>query len=155
MLSPHRFGRLLLAAAALASLTGAAKAKMDPANPTCPLSPDWSANPTMQLTPVKKGDAKVLLAEGRIDAGLPDRLKAALVANPDVSEIWLRSPGGDARAGNAAGRVIRTEQDRGLILLLDDRYYDPRYTRLLPPDWRWINEDIQGAATALNLLEAT
>ena len=108
MLSPHRFGRLLLAAAALVSLTGAAKAKMDPANPTCPLSPDWSANPTMQLTPVKKGDAKVLLAEGRIDAGLPDRLKAALAANPDVSEIWLRSPGGDARAGNAAGRVIRS-----------------------------------------------
>lgn len=108
MLSPHKFGRFLLAAAALASLTGAAKVQMDPANPTCPANPDWSANPTMQLTPVKKGSAKVLLAEGRIDAGLPDRLKAALAANPDVSEIWLRSPGGDARAGNAAGRVIRS-----------------------------------------------
>jgi len=108
MLSRPKVVRLLLAAAALSSLTGAAKVKMDPANPTCPANPDWSANPTMQLTPVKKGDAKVLLAEGRIDAGLPDRLKAALAANPDVSEIWLRSPGGDARAGNAAGRVIRS-----------------------------------------------
>ena len=108
MLSPHKFGRLLLAAAALASLTGAAKVPMDPANPSCPLNPDWSANATMQLTPVQKGGAKVLLAEGRIDAGLPDRLKAALAANPDVSEIWLRSPGGDARAGNAAGRIIRS-----------------------------------------------
>ncbi|MCW0196775.1 hypothetical protein [Sphingopyxis sp.] len=97
----------LLAAAMFVSLTGAAKVQMDPANPTCPLNPDWSANPTMELTPVVKNGGKVLLAEGRIDAGLPDRLKAALAANPDISEIWLRSPGGDARAGNAAGRVIR------------------------------------------------
>lgn len=107
MLLPHKAGRVLLAVALLAGLTGAAKVRMDPANPTCPLNPDWSANPTMQLTPVVKNGAKVLLAEGRIDAGLPDRLKAALAANPDVEEIWLRSPGGDARAGNAAGRVIR------------------------------------------------
>ena len=108
MLSRPDLARLLLAAVAFAGLTGAAKVQMDPANPTCPANPDWSANPTMQLTPVKKGNAKVLLAEGRIDAALPDRLKAALAANPDVSEIWLRSPGGDARAGNAAGRIIRS-----------------------------------------------
>ena len=100
--------RIGVAAGLIASLTGAAKPAVDPANPTCPLSPDWSANPTMKLTPVAKKGGKVLLAEGRIDAGLPDRLKAALAANPDVSEVWLRSPGGDARAGNAAGRIIRS-----------------------------------------------
>ena len=105
---PRKIVRVALAAGLLASLTGAAKVKMDPANPTCPLTPDWSANPTMKLTPVVKGGAKVLLAEGRIDAGLPDRMKAALAANPDVGEVWLRSPGGDARAGNAAGRIIRS-----------------------------------------------
>lgn len=105
---PPRIARIALAAGLLASLTGAAKVKMDPANPTCPLTPDWSANTTMKLTPVVKGGAKVLLAEGRIDAGLPDRLKAALAANPDVGEVWLRSQGGDARAGNAAGRLIRS-----------------------------------------------
>ncbi len=104
----HKAVRFALAAGLLASLTGAAKVKMDPANPTCPLTPDWSANTTMQLTPVVKDGAKVLLAEGRIDAGLPERLKAALAANPDVGEVWLRSPGGDARAGNAAGRIIRS-----------------------------------------------
>lgn len=105
-LSP-RIARIALATAAFACLTGAAKVATDPANPTCPLSPDWSANATMQFTPAVKNGAKVLLAEGRIDAGVPDRLKAALAANPDVGEIWLRSPGGDARAGNAAGRIIR------------------------------------------------
>ena len=53
----------------------------------------------------------------------------------------------------AGGRVIRTERDRGLVLLLDDRYYDARYIRLLPPEWRLIDEDIQGAANALDRLE--
>lgn len=105
---PHKVLRVALAVGLLANLTGAAKVKMDPANPTCPLTPDWSTNATMLLTPVVKDGTKVLLAEGRIDAGLPERLKAALAANPDVGEVWLRSPGGDARAGNAAGRIIRS-----------------------------------------------
>ena len=49
-----------------------------------------------------------LLAEGRIDAGLPDRLKAAIESDPMIAEIWLRSRGGNARAGNEAGRIIRS-----------------------------------------------
>lgn len=98
--------RSFAALAALASLTAATPT--DPANPTCPLNPNWSANPTMTLTPAERNGMKVLLAEGRIDAGLPDRLTKALAANPDIEEIWLRSPGGDARAGNAAGRIVRS-----------------------------------------------
>ena len=102
----HKVARLGLAALALGGLTGATG--MDPVNPTCPLNPDWSNNPAMKLTVEKRAGMKVMLAEGRVDPGLPDRLSAALKANPDVTEIWLRSPGGDARAGNAAGRVIRS-----------------------------------------------
>ena len=102
----HKGARLGLAALALGGLTGATG--MDPVNPTCPLNPDWSNNPTMKLTVEKRAGMKVMLAEGRVDPGLPDRLSAALKANSDVTEIWLRSPGGDARAGNAAGRVIRS-----------------------------------------------
>jgi len=102
----HKVARLGLAALALGGLTGATG--MDPVNPTCPLNPDWSNNPTMKLTVEKRAGMKVMLAEGRVDPGLPDRLSAVLKANPDVTEIWLRSPGGDARAGNAAGRVIRS-----------------------------------------------
>lgn len=106
MFSRHKLPRLALAAVALVGLTGATD--VDPVNPTCPANPNWSTYPTMKLTVEKRGGMKVMLAEGRVDAGLPDRLAAALKANPDVSEIWLRSPGGDARAGNAAGRVIRS-----------------------------------------------
>ena len=80
---------------------------MDPGNPTCPLAPNWSTNSTMELTPKTINGTKVLLAEGAVDAGLPDRLRKMLADNPDISEIWLRSPGGVARAGNEAGRVIR------------------------------------------------
>lgn len=101
----HKTARIA-ACGLLALLLGGAK-PMDPVNRTCPLDPDWSANRTMALTSVERDGRVVLLAEGRIDSAAPDRLKAALAANPNIEEIWLRSPGGDARAGNAAGRIIR------------------------------------------------
>ncbi|MDZ3832684.1 MAG: hypothetical protein U0S50_12845 [Sphingopyxis sp.] len=86
---------------------------MDSANPTCPASPGWSANPVMKLTVRDVGGRKILAGEGRVDSGLPDRLKAVLAANSDIEEVWLSSPGGDARAGNAAGRIIR--QNPGIL----------------------------------------
>ena len=36
----------------------------------------------------------------------------------------------------SAGRVIRTDQDRGVILLLDDRFCDGRYQETFPREWR-------------------
>jgi hypothetical protein len=98
-------------AIAATALLGAAKPKMDPVNPTCPLSPGWATNPQMTLTPLKVNGLKVVYAEGRIDAGLPDRLKAFLDSQDDIDEIWISSPGGDARAGNAAGRLLRDSID--------------------------------------------
>lgn len=35
----------------------------------------------------------------------------------------------------AAGRILRTETDRGQLLLLDDRYEQPAYRALIPPLW--------------------
>ena len=35
----------------------------------------------------------------------------------------------------AAGRVIRTEQDYGCILLLDDRFLQGSYQSLFPREW--------------------
>ena len=35
----------------------------------------------------------------------------------------------------SAGRVIRTETDRGIILLLDDRFQDQRYREIFPREW--------------------
>lgn len=96
------------------SLGASAQPVQDRENPTCPAKPNWSDYRTMKLTPVEKNGQQVLLAEGAIDADLPQRLQAMLNKNRKITEIWLRSPGGDARAGNAAGLIIR-KSGRGLI----------------------------------------
>ena len=38
----------------------------------------------------------------------------------------------------AAGRVVRTPQDRGVVLLLDDRFAQADTARLFPPHWQHI-----------------
>ena len=37
----------------------------------------------------------------------------------------------------AAGRVIRSETDRGVVLLIDQRYYQQDYLSLCPPHWHF------------------
>lgn len=96
--------RLGLLALASVALTGAS---MDPENPTCPAQPDWGPQEKMALTPVDRGGKRVLLAEGVIDYDLPVRLEKILNEDELIEEVWLRSRGGDAQAGNAAGKVIR------------------------------------------------
>lgn len=50
----------------------------------------------------------------------------------------------------AAGRVIRREDDRGIVVLIDDRYAEPTYARLFPPHWRHLR--FVGDETALREL---
>ncbi len=101
--------KFLAIAAAMLCAGSASATDSDPNNPTCPVSPNWSTNRTMQLTPMERNGQTVLLAEGRIDADLPGRLQRTIEANPNISEIWLRSPGGDAAAGNDAGMLLRSQ----------------------------------------------
>ncbi len=42
------------------------------------------------------------------------------------------------RVLQAAGRVIRREDDRGVVVLVDDRYADPRTRGILPDHWNGI-----------------
>lgn len=99
----------LIAAALAASLTWgqAAAQPRDPVNPTCPVNPDWGGSEPMTFTYAMVNGIRVLKAEGRIDAQTPSRLEAALAEHPELDEIWLRSLGGDARAGTEAGYIIR------------------------------------------------
>jgi hypothetical protein len=99
-----RATRIVAAVAALALLGGAT----DPSNPTCPAEPDWGPAAKMTLSPRNIGGSRVLVAEGIIDATLPERLKAAIEGDETIGEVRLRSRGGDARAGNEAGKVIRS-----------------------------------------------
>lgn len=51
----------------------------------------------------------------------------------------------------AVGRVIRRESDRGVAVLIDDRYAEPKYRELFPKEWR----DVKYAGNALALAEIT
>ena len=99
-----RLARPVAALMALALLGGAS----DPQNPTCPAEPDWGPAKAMTLSTRTVNGMKVLVAEGIIDATLPARLKKALDADDQIGEVWMRSRGGDAHAGNEAGKVIRS-----------------------------------------------
>ncbi len=101
-----RIGVLAVAGAALLLSAAAPAAPMDPDNPTCPKDLNWSTYRQMKFTPETVNGQLILKAEGMIDDGAPQRLEDALKSN-SVREIWLRSPGGSARAGNAAGKIIR------------------------------------------------
>lgn len=109
---PRLRRRLVASIAALCGLTSAqvaaAQQARDPANPTCPANPNWSNYSPMRFIVEQRGDVRVLLAEGTIDESAPNRLEAVLAEYPDqIDEIWLRSPGGNAQAGNQAGFIIR------------------------------------------------
>ena len=53
------------------------------------------------------------------------------------------------RVLQAAGRVIRRTEDRGVIVLIDDRYAEPRYTQLFPDHW----SHLQYAENSMELAE--
>ena len=53
------------------------------------------------------------------------------------------------RVLQAAGRVIRTENDRGIIVLIDDRFNDPLYKKIMPSLW----SDIEFISDAKELKE--
>jgi hypothetical protein len=93
--------------ACLAMLNVAATAPSDPANPSCPQHLNWSTYPQMKFTLDTSSGQRILKAEGLIDEDVPAKLKDALASNGQIDEIWLRSPGGVARAGNEAGKLIR------------------------------------------------
>lgn len=92
-----------------------------------------------------------------------DRLIGAVVVGPGLPQVcterklmmdyfdsrdgasgsWLDSDGfkysyqypGVNKVLQAAGRVVRTETDQGVILLLDDRFATHRYSGLFPVEW--------------------
>ena len=99
---------LKAAGACVLLLNVAATTPLDPANPTCPKQLNWSTYREMRFTLDTSGGQRVLRAEGQIDEDVPARLADAIKTNDPIDEIWLRSPGGDARAGNEAGKLIRT-----------------------------------------------
>ena len=103
---PRRLAALLGLVALASAQASLAQTPRDPVNPTCPPNPNWSNYPEMRFTVQQVNGRAVLLAEGQIDDNMLPRLQRALQSFQG-DEIWLRSPGGNARVGNQAGRLIR------------------------------------------------
>ena len=59
---------------------------------------------------------------------------------------------GIERVLQAAGRVIRTQDDRGVVLLIDERFFHDEYASLLPPHWSVRN--VRSAAHIAGVLDA-
>ena len=104
-----RLARTAACASILLSSGAFGAAGGDPINPTCPKDLNWSTYRQMRFSFDTSVGARVLKAEGVIDQDAPARLADAIKANSPIDEIWLRSPGGDARAGNEAGKIIRKQ----------------------------------------------
>ena len=76
-----------------------------------------------------------------VTVGLPqigferDQIRAQMEERLGEGFAYAYSYPGMGKVLQAAGRVIRTEEDKGLILLIDERYRSPAYQKLLPDDW--------------------
>ncbi|MFA9557087.1 ATP-dependent DNA helicase [Evansella sp. AB-rgal1] len=80
-----------------------------------------------------------------VGVGLPQ-----LNSEQDMLKEYFRSLGkngfdyayvypGISKVLQAAGRLIRTETDKGRLLLIDDRFLTEKYQRLLPNEWKQFN----------------
>lgn len=72
--------------------------------------------------------------------------------NDDGFDYAYRYPGMN-KVLQAAGRVIRSENDRGIVALLDERFLQRSYTELFPREWKDIKVVSTGSVkTAVNAL---
>ena len=105
-LKAHGRARPAACFALLAMLSAAPTPAQPPADPACPPNPTWPDVGPMRFRVEQLDGAPVLIGEGVIDAGTLPRLRQVLDGFQG-DEMRLRSPGGDARAGNLAGNLIR------------------------------------------------
>jgi DNA excision repair protein ERCC-2 len=67
-----------------------------------------------------------------VNEKIMQRMNAVFGAGYDYTYLYP----GIQKVVQAAGRVIRTQSDRGVIYLIDDRFTRPEILRLLPPWWK-------------------
>ena len=67
-----------------------------------------------------------------VNQAIAERLEARFGKGHDYTYVYP----GLQKVVQAAGRVIRSASDTGTIVLLDDRYLQQRYRKLLPKWWR-------------------
>ncbi|OLF53704.1 ATP-dependent DNA helicase [Pseudomonas chlororaphis] len=79
-----------------------------------------------------------------VNEQMKQRMAAIFGAGYDYTYLYP----GLQKVVQAAGRVIRSQQDRGVVMLIDDRFAEPRVRQLLPGWWALDGpraEGLQGA----------
>ncbi|WP_309475374.1 helicase C-terminal domain-containing protein, partial [Pseudomonas sp. GW456-L14] len=66
-----------------------------------------------------------------VNEQMKQRMAAIFGAGYDYTYLYP----GLQKVVQAAGRVIRSQQDRGVVMLIDDRFAEPRVRQLLPGWW--------------------
>ncbi|PKM04685.1 MAG: ATP-dependent DNA helicase [Gammaproteobacteria bacterium HGW-Gammaproteobacteria-6] len=82
------------------------------------------------------------------------RNRLALIFGQEASYDYTYLYPGLQKVVQAAGRVIRTTEDRGVVYLLDDRYAKPAVRQLLPLWWRPVIYRLENSAVGLKDLYA-
>jgi DNA excision repair protein ERCC-2 len=76
-----------------------------------------------------------------VNEQLRQRMQALFGAGYDYTYLYP----GIQKVVQAAGRVIRTEADRGVVYLIDDRFAQPQVRQLLPRWWK-LDEQLIGSS---------
>ena len=82
-----------------------------------------------------------LIGVAVVGVGLPglsterDLVREQFEAEGEDGFAYAYTYPGMTKVLQAAGRLIRTEDDRGVVLLLDERFDSPSYRALLPEEW--------------------
>ncbi len=83
-----------------------------------------------------------LIGAAIVGTGLPQvcRERELLKTFFDAQKLWgfdyaYLYPGMN-KVLQSAGRVIRTDEDRGIVLLLDERFQDIQYQKVFPREWK-------------------
>ena len=93
-----------------------------------------------------------LVGAAVVGVGLPqvclerDLIRAHFDERGDDGFTYAYTYPGINRVLQAAGRVIRTDADRGVVLLLDRRFAQSRYSQLLPGHWGTLTRAGSGTA---------
>jgi DNA excision repair protein ERCC-2 len=87
--------------------------------------------------PGKSAEAAVIVGVGLPQVNLENELiRAYYDRRGDNGFDYAYLYPGMRRVVQAAGRIIRSAEDRGVILLLDSRYEQKAYQRLMPAGWK-------------------
>ncbi|MGY2258890.1 ATP-dependent DNA helicase [Pseudomonas sp. SDO55104_S430] len=76
-----------------------------------------------------------------VNEQIKQRMAAIFGAGYDYTYLYP----GLQKVVQAAGRVIRTQQDKGVVMLIDDRFAESRIRQLLPSWWSIGDTAVQGA----------